>query len=209
MFEKDPHLSFKFSDPHSPHRLVTRFVKPGSSVLDVGCNTGYIGQYLIENRNCVCDGIDYDAEMLKTAKRSGYSNVFEIDLYKSDFRVEAEYDALLFIDILEHLPNPYDILLKLSRENLKKGGIAIICLPNVARFEYRLKHLFGKFEYEESGIMHQDHLRFFTNDSAARMIEKIPLKITKVVPTGLGHKWGILPNLTAFQFIYVCLKDTE
>lgn len=206
MFEKDPELEFKKIDPHSPHSIVLDLVAANSSVLDVGCNTGYIGKYLIENKNCTCDGIDYDVQFLQKAKGKGYRNTYQLDLYKSDFHLSPEYDVILFIDVLEHLPNPYRILKKLTLENLAPGGIAIICLPNIARLEYRVRHLLGKFEYEKSGIMHQDHLRFFTKKSAQKMMGKVPLRIRRIIPTGLGHKWGILPNLTAFQFIFICRK---
>lgn len=206
MFDKDPELSFQSGDPHSPHSIILKFIKPGQSVLDVGCNTGYIGEYLIKNKDCVCDGIDYSKELLKKARERGYRKLFEIDLYGKNFKIDSKYGALLFIDILEHLPNPYEILFKLASENLKPGGRAIICLPNIARAEYRLKHLLGDFEYEKSGIMHQDHLRFFTKKTASEMIEKTGLKIKKIVPTGLGHKLKMFPSLTAFQFIFICQK---
>jgi len=206
MFNKDPELSFQLSDPHSPHSIILKLIKPGRLVLDVGCNTGYIGEYLIKNKDCVCDGIDYSEEFLKKAGERGYRELFKIDLYEKDFAINSKYDTLLFIDILEHLPNPYEILFKLVDENLKSDGRAIICLPNIVRAEHRLNHLLGRFEYEKSGVMHQDHLRFFTKKTASEMIEKSGLKIKKIMPTGLGHKLGILPNLTAFQFIFVCQR---
>jgi O-antigen biosynthesis protein len=206
MFNKDPELEFQLKDPHSPHSIILKFIKSGQSILDVGCNTGYIGEYLIKNRNCVCDGIDYLDEFLEKAKEKGYRELFIIDLYGKDFEIDSKYDTLLFIDILEHLPNPYEILLKLVDENLKPGGKAIICLPNIARLEKRIDHLLGNFEYEKSGIMHQDHLRFFTKKSALKMIEETHLKVKKIIPTGLGHKSGIFQNLTAFQFIFICQK---
>lgn len=206
MFDKDPELSFQSGDCHSPHSIIPKLINSGQSVLDVGCNTGYIGEYLIKNKSCVCDGIDYSEELLRKAGERGYRNLFKIDLYGKDFRINQEYDMLLFIDILEHLPNPYEILVKLAGENLRKGGKAIICLPNIARLEHRISHMLGRFEYEKSGIMHQDHLRFFTKKTASEMIEKTGLKTTKIVPTGLGHKLGIFPTLTAFQFIFICQK---
>ena len=206
MFEKDPELSFQHHDPHSPHSIVPELVRPNQSVLDVGCNAGYIGEYLIKNKKCICDGIDCDSALLEKAREKGYRELFKIDLYATDFQINGQYDTLLFVDILEHLPDPYKILRKLVDENLKSGGRAIICLPNIARAEQRWSHLLGRFNYEKLGVMHQDHLRFFTKKTASEMIEKADLKIKNIIPTGMGHKLGILPNLTAFQFIFVCQK---
>ena len=149
MFKKDPELTFHLNDPHSPHSIVLRLIRTRDEILDVGCNTGYIGEYLVKNKDCICDGIDYDQDFLAKAKEKGYRNLFQIDLYKTDFKLELLYDTILFIDVLEHLPNPFEFISKLVRENLKPGGKAIICLPNIARLEYRIKHAFGEFEYAD------------------------------------------------------------
>lgn len=206
MFEKDQELKFNLNNPFSPHSIVSNLIKSEKEVLDVGCNTGYLGQYLIKNKNCICDGIDYNKQFLLKAQKRGYRNIYKIDLYTADFKLSEKYDVILFIDILEHLPDPYIILLKLIKENLKNKGTAIICLPNIGRFEYRIRHLLGKFNYEKSGIMHRDHLRFFTKSTALNMLKKTHLKIQKILPTGLGAKIKILTNLLSFQFIFVCQK---
>lgn len=206
MFNKDSELPFNIKDRYSPHCIVSQLVERKKTILDVGCNTGYIGQYLITHKNCICDGIDIDRGLLKKAKEAGYRHTFEIDLSQINFKIPECYDIILFIDILEHLPNPYLILKKIAEENLKENGKIIICLPNIARLEFRLKHLLGRFDYEESGIMHPDHLRFFTRDSALKMIQKANLRIKKILPTGLGARLNCLPTLTAFQFIFIGQK---
>lgn len=206
MFNKDPELSLHINDPYNPHSIILKLIPPKKTVLDIGCNAGYIGHYLIKNKNCVCDGIDCSEKFLTKAKKGGYRNVFKINLYLDSFALKEKYDILLFIDILEHLPNPYLILLKLVKENLKKDGVAIICLPNIGRFEHRLKHLFGKFNYEKSGIICQDHLRFFTKETALNMLKKTNLQIVKILPTGLGAIMKIFPTLLSYQFIFICKK---
>lgn len=206
MFSKDPQLLFKYSDKNSPHFIVPNLIKQNSLVLDVGCNTGYLGNFLINNKNCVCDGVDFNRDFLKVAIENGYRKVYNINLYDSGFSIKEKYDYILLIDILEHLPNPHEILKKLVRENLKKKGTVIICLPNIGRLEYRISHLFGKFDYEESRILHKDHLRFFTRDSGKRLIKNCNLEINNIIPTGFGAKVKIFPTLTAFQFVYICRK---
>jgi len=201
MFSKDKAISLNQS-PYSPHTIIPKLIPANSYVLDVGCNAGYIGKYLKEDKGCTCDGIDID-EFLLTQAKPYYCNLFKIDLYYDNFLLTKKYDIILFIDILEHLPNPYRIIQKFS-SNLNPHGRIIICLPNIARIEYRLKHLLGIFDYEESGIMHQDHLRFFTLKSGEKLIQNCGLKIEKILPTGLGARVKVFESLTAFQFIYIC-----
>ncbi|RJP28788.1 MAG: class I SAM-dependent methyltransferase [Candidatus Omnitrophota bacterium] len=192
------------TDPHSPHSIILGLMPTDTAVLDVGCNSGYIGKWLIKNKNCVVDGIDIEECLLSKAKENGYRNTYRIDLSSNTFSLPGfKYDQILFVDILEHLPEPSRVLNKFIKENLKNKGKIIISIPNIARIEYRLRHLFGNFDYD-NGIMHSQHLRFFTMKTAIRMIEQSGCKIIKIIPTGLGHRLNILTKLTAFQFIFIC-----
>jgi len=207
MFEKNPSLHLDKS-PHSPHSIIPRLIRRKNTlVLDVGCNNGLIGREIIRLSQALIDGIDINEEALEEAGKS-YRKVFRRDLYKSKFEIEAEkYDYIIFSDILEHLPRP-DLILKDARKYLKDDGRIIISLPNVARFEIRLDLLFGNFDYKP-GILGEDHLRFFTKQSAAEMIRECGYKVENIIPTGLGHRIKIFSNLAAFQFIYICKKSHE
>ena len=204
MYSKDKELRFAFEDKTSPHHLIMPFVADESRVLDVGCNVGYIGEYLVKHKGCICDGIDNNKEFLKRALESGYRSTYNIDLYSDAFSIKRKYDYILFIDILEHLPNPHKILQKIAKENLRDTGKVIVCLPNIGRFEHRLSHLFGRFNYAVSGVMSQDHLRFYTKDSGIELIRASGLRIKDILTTGLNVKVKLFPTLTAFQFIYIC-----
>jgi O-antigen biosynthesis protein len=202
LFKKDPLLALDDS-PHSPHQIVQKLIKKKSPlVLDVGCNAGFLGEQLMEKKNAQVDGIDINEEALEKAKIF-YRKIFKRDLYGSRLDIDEEqYDYIIFSDILEHLPRP-DLILKDAKKYLKNEGKVIITLPNIARLEIRVGLLFGKFDYAP-GILSHDHLRFFTKKSAMRMIEECGYEVKKIIPTGFGHRFGLFPNLTAFQFIYVC-----
>ena len=206
MFKKDPCLSINTSSysVHSPQGIIPTFIKEGSTVLDVGCNTGYMGK-MLKKRGAVCDGIDVNKEALKKARKY-YRKLYVRDLYTGKLTIDIrKYDYILLMDLLEHLPRP-DLLLKDATRYLNKRGQVIISLPNVARLEIRFQLCFGKFNYTYGGILSEDHLRHFTRDSGKKMIEDSGLKVLKIIPTGLGYILGIFPTLTAFQFIYVCEK---
>jgi 2-polyprenyl-3-methyl-5-hydroxy-6-metoxy-1,4-benzoquinol methylase len=204
MFKKDPLLKLD-SSIHSPHQIIPSLIRKNNAlVLDVGCNNGLIGKEIIRLKQAVVDGIDINAEALEEAKKC-YRRIFQRDLSIADFKIDNEkYDYIIFSDILEHLPRP-DLILRESKKFLKNDGKVIISLPNVARFEIRLELLFGNFGYKP-GILSEDHLRFFTQKSATKMLEECGYEIEETIPTGMGHKLGIFLNLTAFQFIYVCKK---
>lgn len=207
MFKKDRLLKLSLSS-HSPHQLIPDLIKPGSIVLDVGCNSGFLGKKLKKEKNILSDGVDIDNQALKEAKKY-YRSVYKRDLYTDRLNLNkntsvSTYDYIIFADILEHLPRP-DLVLQDARGYLKKNGKIIASIPNIARLEIRLKLLFGNFDYTE-GILSQDHLRFFTKKTATKMFQHCGYKVEKILPTGFGHIIKIFPTLTAFQFIYVCSR---
>lgn len=199
MFNKDGLIKLNYS-PHSPHQIIPRLILPGKTVLDVGCNTGMLGKLLYQKNTL--DGIDINSKVLKIAQPY-YRHLYRLDLSNPKaLKLKDKYDYIVFSDLLEHLPRP-DLLLLATKILLKKGGIIICSLPNIARFEIRFQLLFGKFEYTPAGILNQDHLRFFTQKSAINLFNHTGYEVFKVIPTGLGHKLKIFPTLTAFQFIYL------
>lgn len=202
MFKKDLSLNLDQS-PHSPHNIIPCLIgKKQALVLDVGCNNGFMGREMIRLSHALVDGVDINEEALEEAGKT-YRKVFRRDLCNPKFEIgEEKYDYIVFSDILEHLPRP-DLVLRDAMKYLKDDGKIIISLPNIARFEIRFNLLFGKFDYAP-GILSEDHLRFFTKKSARKLIRDCGYEITKIIPTGLGHKMNIFTNLTAFQFIYVC-----
>lgn len=207
MFEKDPLLNLSKS-PHSPHFIIPRLIaEKNVLVLDVGCNNGLVGKEIIRLKQAAVDGIDINEEALEEAGKF-YRTVFKRDLCNPNFEIEAEeYDYIIFSDILEHLPRP-DLVLKNSRKYLKENGKIIISLPNVARLEIRINLLLGKFNYKP-GILSEDHLRFFTKESGAELIEESGYKIEKIISTGLGHMIKVFTSLTAFQFIFIAKKENH
>lgn len=200
MFEKDKKINFNKS-PHSPHSIIFNLIKKNKIVLDVGCNYGLLGKKLLE-KQVITDGVDINKKALFRAKLF-YRNTFLRDLYEPDLKIKNnKYDYIVFSDILEHLPRP-DLLLKNSKKYLNKNGKIIVSIPNVARFEIRIKLLLGNFDYSP-GILSQDHLRFFTRKSAIKMLEDCGYRVNKIIPTGLGHMVKIFPSLTAFQNVFLC-----
>jgi O-antigen biosynthesis protein len=190
--------------PHSPHTIIPSLISAGSTVLDVGCNRGYLGEELLA-KNCVVDGVDINLKALRLAKKF-YRKTYQCDLSQNTPKITNKYDYVVFADILEHLPKP-ELLLLRSLSWLKPNGRIIISLPNVARLEIRLKLLLGRFDYD-LGILSHDHLRFYTKTGALKMIKNCGLQIDKIIPTGFGHRFPILPTLTAFQFVFVCRIDS-
>ena len=66
MFQKDPLLE-QSGSPHSPQNIIPQQIKKNTTVLDVGCNTGFLAR-ILKKKKIITDGIDINDEALKKAK---------------------------------------------------------------------------------------------------------------------------------------------
>lgn len=217
-------LKYNFSsDPNGTHMLIAGQVSSGSKVLDVGCASGYLGEFLIKNKNCEVWGIELDSESFRLAMSKGYRWVINKSLEAGlldDTLINESFDYILLADVLEHLVDPENILIKL-KSRLKKSGKLLVSLPNVGHYSTRFSHLFGKWNMQDTGILDRTHLHFYTLKTMKEMFEKTGWNITYMRPRGDLERWGkkinmekigrlilfSLPSFFAVQFVFALSKQ--
>ncbi len=158
------------ADLNSPHTLAALSVPPGAVVLDVGCGPGIVSRALAE-RGCRVYGIEIDSRKAAVA-RASCVEVAEADLETVSLPalfVGQRFDAILCLDVLEHLKNPVAVLSEL-RAMLAPGGAVLISVPNVTHGALRLELLQGRFGYRNSGLLDRGHLRFFDGRALADLV---------------------------------------
>ncbi|HET9393786.1 MAG TPA: methyltransferase domain-containing protein [Candidatus Rubrimentiphilum sp.] len=137
-------------------------IPPSSTVLDVGCASGYLAQ-LLRGKNCIVTGIEVNESAAAIARQHS-AEVFVADLEEeslAEIVKRQEFDIIVFADVLEHLRTPGEVL-KSAHGLLKPGGVVLASVPNIAHGAMRLSLLTGNFDYAEFGILDDSHLRFFT-----------------------------------------------
>lgn len=158
------------------YKKVADRLLPNSSILDIGCHAGAFGKILLELGHQVT-GIDNDREAVEIARKNGLNIVLgDIEDYKVLSSINKQFDVILLMDILEHLQNPANILKRLKSVLIRNGRI-IATLPNVAYWAVRKELLFGRWNYDEGGILDKTHLHFYTAFSCKEMIEESGYKI--------------------------------
>jgi len=160
---------------YSSHEKIISLVKPNSKVLDIGCASGYIASQL-KKKNCEVTGIDNSKEYLKEAKKH-CKEVQLLDISRET--PKGTYDVIILGDVLEHTPNPEEILIKLKK-NLSPAGTIIISVPNIVNIYARFKIMTGTFPQDDKGIFDRTHLRYFTIKSLKALIKNSNLKIRKL-----------------------------
>lgn len=194
---------------NSSHSVIFSLVGDGAKVLDVGCANGFLAEKLKKEKQCEVWGIEVDPELANQAK-AFCKEVFAGDVEDLDIHYPADYfDAIIFGDILEHTKDPKEVIIR-YKKHLKKDGKMIVSLPNIAFWSIRLNLLFGRFDYQEKGIMDRTHLRFFTIRSARELIWDCGLKILEIRYAGrLMYYLRLFPTLFAYQSINVCVRKDD
>ncbi len=160
------------------------------TALDVGCGRGQNGA-LAKAKGAKVTGIEnWPASV--AAARERLDEVIDADIEADDVDLGARrFDLIIFGDVLEHTREPRRVLDHFL-PYLEDGGHVIVSLPNVAAWPVRLQLLAGRFEYAKKGILDETHLRFFTRESAVRLVEDAGLEVLSVglnpmlVRAGLG-----------------------
>ena len=172
---------FKYNSHYWILKFLSRAAKP-SRILDVGVAGGYLGQILKQQGHHLV-GIESDPRLAAEA-RAHYEDFYVVDVERFDFPQRAEFDYILFADVLEHLRDPRELLRRVL-PCLNANGEIIISLPNVANLFVRFNLMLGRFEYGERGILDETHLRFFTLATMKRMIDDASCHIVELKPTSV------------------------
>lgn len=163
-------------DPDDVGMKLANLITPNARVLDVGCGTGSIAEIIRDQTAAIIVGVEPDGERVRHAVARGLS-VHHGILTPDVVSQHGPFDFIVFADVLEHLPNPAEIVL-IAKQGLKPGGSILVSVPNVAHWFVRLDLLMGRFNYQEVGIMDATHLRWFTRETICEFFERLGFKIT-------------------------------
>ena len=210
---------------YSSHRMALELIQKVNPrrVLDVGCGAGFVA------RECEKAGARVTGLDKSPPPPDAMSEFISARLDEDECPVNlSDFDLVLLLDIIEHLNEPEQFLLKLRESYQGPRGTVpgpppvILSTPNVAFVTVRLNLLLGKFPYAERGILDVTHRRLFTRGSLLRMLEDCGYQIEKVLPVPVpfdavfGGRLGppltylsrllcaVWPRLFAFQFIVLC-----
>lgn len=183
-------------------------LKPGLTVLDVGCHMGELETYMpIE---VMYNGIDH-------------LNGHDID---GGFELDTKFDRIICLETLEHLKYPKRTLLAI-KDHLADDGIAIISLPNESTLFHRLRSFFGTPDAEcfsECGkhlhlpslaqsrqllkdLFFIEEEKYYINTSARFCRQKWMGFILKLIPDFIWQAMAnTVPSLFARGWIFRCRK---
>lgn len=156
-------------------------LKP-QSALEIGCSGGGTGVLCKERLGVkFYAGLELMPEAAEEARQRldwvGQGNIEEmIAEDRLGELPDRKYDLLLFLDVLEHLYNPWKVL-EVTSKMLNPGGLLVGSIPNVGNLYVLWKIMRDQFEYDEEGLLDRTHIRFFTAHTIKKMVgRKFELK---------------------------------
>jgi len=193
---------FRFNDRLKEREVIIfNLIKPEDKVLDVGCGNSRLGLSLKE-KGCNVSVADISKIVLNEFEKVGIGTYF-IDLVKLDFNsiLDAKWDAIILSEVLEHTPNPEDIIKELK----KITDTIIITIPNSAFYKFRF-HLLLSGRFFTQWISHpSEHLRYWSHTDFIDWLNAIGLKVIKHKSSnGIKILKDLWPNIFGFQIVYVC-----
>lgn len=205
-------LGADWTDPARLPRFqaIASHIRRGSSVLDIGCGDGELLAYLRDHLNAVPFGLEFSSSGRRKTDEKGIP-VEPCDLTSADFSVDQEVDYIVISEVLEHIPNSEQVLLKVHERFRKR---LIVTVPNVGSVVDRLRLLFGRFPHQ--WIFHPaEHLRFWTItdfcfacQELGYRVERVEGLYTPVLPSFL-KLWKWYPRLFAPHVLYVLARSEE
>ncbi|CAB4196510.1 metW, methionine biosynthesis protein MetW [uncultured Caudovirales phage] len=164
--------------------VILRNIKPSTRVLDIGCAYGRMTKYLKEQLQCTTFIAEIDASAGKVASR--WADMFFIgedgDIENPDFFTNLKacgcdnIDYIIFADVLEHVRFSNSIL-EQSKKILSKDGSVWISIPNIGHNSVLIDLWNNKFNYTDTGLLDNTHIKFFTEDSIKRIVDNCGFKI--------------------------------
>ena len=112
---------------HIAHKLC---LKPGQSVLDIGCGWGGLALHMATHEGVSVDGITLSQEQIAIARQrvqaAGLSNA--VDFRLIDYRkLSQPYDRIVSVGMLEHVGLPqFETYFEQVAKLLKRDGVALI-----------------------------------------------------------------------------------
>lgn len=188
------------------YHLILDLVKQGSKVLDLGCGSGELMKFLMENKNADCTGIDRDSKMVSMCI-SKKLKVFNLDFNEclENFS-DGSYDCVIIYNSLQESRFPGKVI----NESLRVGRKIILGFPNFGYFKSR-SQLFFKGKAPVTDLLPEEwyntrNLRFLTINDFKGYCRKEGIQILQNSFSPERFYTKLRPNLFSEYAIFLLEK---
>ena len=164
-------------------RRILSYIQEEKDILDLGCGEGITLEKILRqfpDRNVL--GIDYAEENVSICKehylpvRQGSAYALELD--------DHSWDCCLFLEVVEHLPEPQKALREIHRV-LRRGGLLLIIFPHDWLFKVaRLSFFKFKEAFAPSG-----HVKQWTPGEMRQTLKQVGFEVEDEISLPFHFWW--------------------
>lgn len=155
-------------------------IERGNRLLDVGCGEGSLALHLKTRFNEV-HGIDISAEAVRLAQQRGV-RASRVNLNVESIPYpDAHFDAVVALDVIEHVFDPVAFVKEIHRVLAAKGTV-VISTPNIRKIQRIVSLVMGHFprtSYDPVGF-DGGHLHYFTSFDLRNLLMTNGFEVTLV-----------------------------
>jgi SAM-dependent methyltransferase len=140
------------------------------NALEIGCGHGVAREMLERDLGIAVDGCDLNRTALDVAK-PGKGNLFVYNILDQDPSLLGRYDAVLLLDVIEHI-NDDDAFVRAALRHLRSDGIVAVNVPASMM-------LFSDYDRVAG------HVRRYTRQGVRELLESCGVEIQGIQPWGL------------------------
>lgn len=147
---------------------IEKVVKPGSTILDVGCSSGILLS-LLKQKGFDVYGIEPNKQAYTFAKKS-LKNIHFGTLSTFLKRSKKKFDCIIYNHVLEHVEKLNEEFILINKQ-LKKKGVLIIGVPNTDNVIFKIRKKFWE------SLLPNEHVWHFTTAYLKKYLRKQGHKI--------------------------------
>ncbi len=196
----------KFDAAKLEYDIITGWITPGSSVLDLGCGDGELSARLVKEKKASVQGIEIDEQAIYKCVAKGLSVLHgDIDSGLTDY-ADKSFDYVILNESFQQVKKPELVL----TESLRVGKKVIVSFPNFVHYTARWQLFFKGTVPVTPSLPYEwyntPNLHFLSIKDFIEFCRKRNIKIEKTGFVGKGGRARMLPNLTALVGIFLISK---
>ena len=155
-----------------------KYIPQGTKTsLEFGCGFGGFSALVKERFDAEAWAVEIDEKSAKAASEK-LDKVINSDAHEAIDKLPDNYfDCVILFDILEHLVDPYLLLISVKKK-LTENGVVVTSIPNIRYYRTLVSLVIhGNWDYKDHGVLDKTHLRFFTYKSILKMFDQLGFEI--------------------------------
>lgn len=159
----------------------------GKSVIDIGCGWGGF-LYNAKKLGMNVSGFEFNNPNVEFGNNVLNLNIRQIQFTDADDILENSVDIIAMNHVLEHVPNPKEVLHKIQK-SLTPNGIFFCMVPNFDSF------LSDSLQDSWSWIEREDHYTHFTPEIFKKILPELGFEILDIFTTTGDYDINVLVNV--------------